>query len=160
MVAQLAVAVPMTVGSVIGIVVRQFDCSDPQPWRARLVPDPAADDLYRRDPWPSAFYAILESRWFEPPLRAHQPHRCATGPHTRRGARGGWEGPGRLDVFEEEPLAADHRLWAKPRAVLTPHVAVVGPYVDDRRLEVFRENARRFVAGEALLNVVDKALWY
>lgn len=65
-----------------------------------------------------------------------------------------------LDVFEEEPLPADHPLWVEHRAVLTPHVAVVGPYVDDRRLEVFRENARRFVAGEALLNVVDKTLWY
>lgn len=65
-----------------------------------------------------------------------------------------------LDVFEQEPLPADHPLWAEPRAVLTPHVAVVGPYVDARRLEVFRENARRFVAGHELLNVVDKALWY
>lgn len=65
-----------------------------------------------------------------------------------------------LDVFEEEPLPADHPLWREPRAVLTPHVAVVGPYIDDRRLQVFRENASRFMTGQPLLNVVDKALWY
>ncbi len=65
-----------------------------------------------------------------------------------------------LDVFEEEPLPADHPLWRQDGALLTPHVAVVGPHVDDRRLGVFRDNARRFAAGKPLLNVVDKALWY
>lgn len=65
-----------------------------------------------------------------------------------------------LDVFEEEPLPADHPLWREPRALLTPHVAVVGPYIVQRRLEVLCDNARRFAAGEPLRNVVDKALWY
>lgn len=65
-----------------------------------------------------------------------------------------------LDVFEQEPLPAGHPLWRSERALLTPHVAVVGPYLEARRLGVLRENARRFAAGEALLNPVDKALWY
>lgn len=65
-----------------------------------------------------------------------------------------------LDVFEEEPLPGDHPLWQESRAIVTPHVAVVGPYIDHRRLEVFRENASRFMANRPLLNVVDKALWY
>lgn len=65
-----------------------------------------------------------------------------------------------LDVFEKEPLPPDHPLWAEPKALLTPHVAVVGPHVDDRRLGVFRDNAERFAAGRPLVNVVDKALWY
>jgi phosphoglycerate dehydrogenase-like enzyme len=65
-----------------------------------------------------------------------------------------------LDVFEEEPLPRDHPLWREPRALLTPHVAVVGPYIPERRLGVLRENARRFVAGEPLTNPVDKNLWY
>jgi phosphoglycerate dehydrogenase-like enzyme len=65
-----------------------------------------------------------------------------------------------LDVFEEEPLPPDHPLWREPRALLTPHVAVVGPYIVQRRLAVLCDNARRFVAGEPLRNVVDKALWY
>ena len=51
-------------------------------------------------------------------------------------------------------------LWREPRALLTPHVAVVGPYIPQRRLEVLCDNARRFEAGLPLRNVVDKALWY
>jgi phosphoglycerate dehydrogenase-like enzyme len=65
-----------------------------------------------------------------------------------------------LDVFEEEPLPAEHPLWREPRALLTPHVAVVGPYIDDRRFQVFRYNAQRFMKGQRLKNVVEKSLWY
>jgi phosphoglycerate dehydrogenase-like enzyme len=65
-----------------------------------------------------------------------------------------------LDVFETEPLPADHPLWREPRALLTPHVAVVGPHIPERRLAVLCDNARRFDSGRPLLNVVDKALWY
>lgn len=65
-----------------------------------------------------------------------------------------------LDVFEIEPLPPAHPLWREPRALLTPHVAVVGPYIPQRRLEVLCDNARRFSAGLPLRNVVDKALWY
>jgi phosphoglycerate dehydrogenase-like enzyme len=65
-----------------------------------------------------------------------------------------------LDVFEEEPLPPEHPLWREPRALLTPHVAVVGPYIPQRRLAILCENAQRFEAGRELVNVVDKALWY
>ncbi len=65
-----------------------------------------------------------------------------------------------LDVFEEEPLPPDHPLWREPRALLTPHVAVVGPHIVERRLAVLCDNAQRFAAGQPLRNVVDKALWY
>ncbi|MDP3519681.1 MAG: D-2-hydroxyacid dehydrogenase [Hydrogenophaga sp.] len=65
-----------------------------------------------------------------------------------------------LDVFETEPLPPEHPLWREPRALLTPHVAVVGPYIPQRRLAVLCDNARRFMAGEPLHNRVDKALWY
>lgn len=65
-----------------------------------------------------------------------------------------------LDVFEEEPLPAGHPLWQEARALLTPHVAVVGPYIVERRLAVLCGNAKRFEAGLALNNLVDKTLWY
>ncbi|HEX2441070.1 MAG TPA: D-2-hydroxyacid dehydrogenase [Methylomirabilota bacterium] len=65
-----------------------------------------------------------------------------------------------LDVFEQEPLPADHPLWTMPNVLITPHTAGHGPYLDDRRLEVLLDNARRFVAGAALRNVVDKARWF
>jgi phosphoglycerate dehydrogenase-like enzyme len=65
-----------------------------------------------------------------------------------------------LDVFETEPLPADHPLWTRTDVLLTPHVASAGPYAGERRFAVLLENARRFVAGEPLVNVVDKAMWF
>ena len=65
-----------------------------------------------------------------------------------------------LDVFEIEPLPADHPLWKAPNVLITPHTAAFGPYLDDRRYEILRENCRRFAAGEPLMNVADKTLWF
>jgi len=65
-----------------------------------------------------------------------------------------------LDVFEQEPLPADHPLWTLPGVLITPHTAGRGPHLDDRRCDVLLENCRRFLAGEPLKNVVDKANWF
>lgn len=65
-----------------------------------------------------------------------------------------------LDVFETEPLPADHPLWTMSGVLITPHVAGIGPYLQERRTELFVDNCRRFDAGETLLNIVDKANWF
>jgi len=65
-----------------------------------------------------------------------------------------------LDVYEVEPLPQDHPLWTAPNLLMTPHSAGYGPYLDDRRRDIIVENAKRFVAGQPLLNVVDKANWF
>jgi phosphoglycerate dehydrogenase-like enzyme len=65
-----------------------------------------------------------------------------------------------LDVFEIEPLPAGHAIWTAPNVLLTPHTAGYGPYLDDRRLEIIVDNARRFAEGRPLRNVVDKANWF
>ena len=65
-----------------------------------------------------------------------------------------------LDVYEIEPLPATHPLWTMPNVLLTPHTAGHGPYLDDRRRDVLVDNAKRFVAGQPLRNVVDKARWF
>jgi phosphoglycerate dehydrogenase-like enzyme len=65
-----------------------------------------------------------------------------------------------LDVFEEEPLPADHPLWTMPGVLITPHTAGFGPYLDERRFEILLDNCRRFVADRPLRNVVDKASWF
>lgn len=65
-----------------------------------------------------------------------------------------------LDVFETEPLPADHELWTIENAILTPHIAGCSPRIAERHLAVVVENVGRFVRGEPLLNVVDKRAWY
>jgi phosphoglycerate dehydrogenase-like enzyme len=64
------------------------------------------------------------------------------------------------DVFEQEPLPSDHRLWTLPNVLLTPHIAGHGPYLDDRRFQIIVENCRAFVRGRAFRNVVDKPSWF
>ncbi len=64
-----------------------------------------------------------------------------------------------LDVTDPEPLPPDHRLWRMPNVIITPHIAWYGNN-PERRLAVARENIRRFIAGDALLNVVDPARGY
>lgn len=61
-----------------------------------------------------------------------------------------------LDVYETEPLPSDHRLWGLTNTILTPHMAGHGPYVQDRRIDVFIANMERFLKGEPMLTEVDK----
>ena len=65
-----------------------------------------------------------------------------------------------LDVFEIEPLPADHPLWTMPNVLITPHTAGFGPYLDDRRFQIILDNCRAFETGGKLRNVVDKANWF
>ncbi|MBO0702942.1 MAG: D-2-hydroxyacid dehydrogenase [Candidatus Dormibacteraeota bacterium] len=65
-----------------------------------------------------------------------------------------------LDVFEQEPLPADHPLWTLPNVLITPHVAGYGPHLDERRYEIIAANCRAFGAGRPLRNLVDKRAWF
>ncbi len=66
-----------------------------------------------------------------------------------------------LEVFETEPLPADHPLWRMGgRVILTPHVAGYSPRIAGRHLAVLLDNIRRFVRGEPLNNIVDKQRWF
>ena len=65
-----------------------------------------------------------------------------------------------LDVYEQEPLPQDHPLWTLPNVILTPHMAGYGPYLNERRYEIIRDNCRAFAAGQELRNVVNKATWF
>lgn len=65
-----------------------------------------------------------------------------------------------LDVTDPEPLPADHALWTAPNVVITPHVAADGKLTDERWWALYKENIRRFGAGEPLLNCVDVKAGY
>jgi len=68
---------------------------------------------------------------------------------------GGLRGAG-LDVFAQEPLPDDHPLWNLPNVVITPHVSAVTRHFWRRQTDLILENFRRYLAGETLLNLVDK----
>lgn len=65
-----------------------------------------------------------------------------------------------LDVFEVEPLPAEHPLWRMDNVIITPHVAAASPRIAERHLETLLENVRQFVLGERPLTLVDKRRWY
>lgn len=66
-----------------------------------------------------------------------------------------------LDVFDEEPLPPDSPLWTTPNLVITPHCAVDdGVRYVARCLEIFFDDARRYLAGRPLRNRVDPKLGY
>jgi phosphoglycerate dehydrogenase-like enzyme/glyoxylase-like metal-dependent hydrolase (beta-lactamase superfamily II) len=65
-----------------------------------------------------------------------------------------------LDVTDPEPLPADHPLWKAPNVIITPHYAARSDIGRERRWLLYRENFRRFVAGEPLLSVVDPERGY
>ncbi len=65
-----------------------------------------------------------------------------------------------LDVFEQEPLPSDSPLWQMDNVIIAPHVAGFSLHYDDRASDVFAENLRRFIAGEPLLNLVDREHGY
>ncbi len=65
-----------------------------------------------------------------------------------------------LDVFLEEPLPEASPLWELDNVCVTPHIAGVSPRFWERETELIVENARRYLAGEPMLNRVNKAAGY
>ncbi|HUQ41206.1 MAG TPA: D-2-hydroxyacid dehydrogenase [Candidatus Limnocylindrales bacterium] len=65
-----------------------------------------------------------------------------------------------LDAHAVEPLPADNPLWSLPNVLITPHSSNSSPNVRPRTIATFRENLRRYKAGEPLLNLVDLEAGY
>jgi phosphoglycerate dehydrogenase-like enzyme len=66
-----------------------------------------------------------------------------------------------IDVFDQEPLPADSPLWTAPNFIVTPHVSADdGDSYVPITLQLFFDNLRRYLAGDALRNVVRPELGY
>ena len=65
-----------------------------------------------------------------------------------------------LDVFVEEPLPPDSPFWLLDNILITPHTAAVTERLWERHYRLIAENLKRFLAGEPLLNEVDKTRGY
>jgi phosphoglycerate dehydrogenase-like enzyme len=65
-----------------------------------------------------------------------------------------------LDVFREEPLPRTHPFWKTEGVLVLPHLGGGHPERSKDVAEIFADNARRFLAGEPLNAVVDRARGY
>ena len=78
----------------------------------------------------------------------------------RRALDGGRLGMASLDVCEPEPLPAGHWLYSHPGVRLSAHVSWSDPGALDRLHAAFADNLDRWLADEALIDVVDPAAGY
>ena len=65
-----------------------------------------------------------------------------------------------LDVFQHEPLPSNSPLWHLPNVFITPHISGLTTQYNERAAALFAENLRRYLTGQPLFNVVDKAKGY
>ncbi|MFB3778739.1 MAG: NAD(P)-dependent oxidoreductase [Bryobacteraceae bacterium] len=77
-----------------------------------------------------------------------------------RALKEGWIAGAGLDVFPQEPPPPEHPIFDCPNVVMTAHTSGWGPDRQRRLIALFAENLRRFVAGEPLLNLVDREKGY
>lgn len=60
-----------------------------------------------------------------------------------------------LDVTDPEPLLPGHPLWTAPNVLMTPHVGGSVRGFPRRAYTLVRQQIGRYLAGEALINVVE-----
>lgn len=59
-----------------------------------------------------------------------------------------------LDVFNKEPLPAEHALWSHPKVRVSAHTSNAGSGNARRGDELFLDNLQKYVGGEPLRNLV------
>jgi len=65
-----------------------------------------------------------------------------------------------LDVFREEPLPSSHPFWQTEGILVLPHIGGGHPQRSAAVAEIWVANARRFIDGEPLQAVIDRARGY
>jgi phosphoglycerate dehydrogenase-like enzyme len=66
-----------------------------------------------------------------------------------------------LDVFSQEPISKQSKLWDTPNLVITPHISSdsEGNYIE-MVLKIFFKNLKLFIENKKLINQIDKELGY
>lgn len=143
-----------------------------EPYADEVMPASQLDRLLRESDYVVLSMPLTpETRGMiaEPQLRAMKPAallvNIARGPvvveaDLLRALREGWIAGAALDVFDQEPLPADHPLWDMENVILTPHISGGTEIYNQRATQIFADNLRRYLAGEPLENVVDPARGY
>jgi phosphoglycerate dehydrogenase-like enzyme len=65
-----------------------------------------------------------------------------------------------LDVVEQEPLPAESPLWDLPNVLISPHSASTVERENERIVDLFVENLRRWLDGRPLVNRFDRSRGY
>jgi phosphoglycerate dehydrogenase-like enzyme len=63
-------------------------------------------------------------------------------------------------VYRTEPLPHDHAFWSTPGITVLPHIGGLHPARDELVAELFVENVGRFLTGQPLRAVADRARGY
>ena len=74
--------------------------------------------------------------------------------------RSGKLGGAALDVTAKEPLPPDSPLWELENVILSPHTAALSWHENERIVELFAENLRRYLRGDELLSRVRTDAFY
>ena len=77
-----------------------------------------------------------------------------------RALREKWIAGAALDVFAEEPLPASSPFWEMENVVISPHVAGLTSHYYERIQDLFCQNIQRYIAGQPLLNEVQRVRQY
>jgi phosphoglycerate dehydrogenase-like enzyme len=66
-----------------------------------------------------------------------------------------------LDVFEEEPLHAEHPIWQEEGITVTPHMSSITKMYMPRALEIFKKNLETYNnKSDEYINVIDAERGY
>jgi glyoxylate/hydroxypyruvate reductase len=65
-----------------------------------------------------------------------------------------------LDVFAEEPLPQTSPLWALENVIVSPHTSALSWHENERIIELFADNLRRYLSGEELRSRVRPSVYY
>lgn len=65
-----------------------------------------------------------------------------------------------LDVFDPEPLPSDSPFWHLPNVLISPHCSGVYEGWEEKSLQMFSANLKRWRNDEPLMNVVDPTRGY
>ncbi|MBI4320654.1 MAG: D-2-hydroxyacid dehydrogenase [Chloroflexi bacterium] len=77
-----------------------------------------------------------------------------------RALKEGWIAGAGLDVFETEPLPVENELWMLPNVVLSSHGSPESDNHDQRTLDLFCDNLKRYLRNEPLRNVIERNKGY
>ncbi len=65
-----------------------------------------------------------------------------------------------LDVFTQEPLPPEHPFWTLENVVFSPHTAALSVRENERIVDLFCDNLRRYADGRPLRSLIDTTEFY